>query len=74
MSRKLIFTFFAISFASAGLFAWVYLNKPLAGIEHKGQADSGLVQYVSLATALVSLLAAIVGLLKDSRKSKAGDT
>jgi len=74
MSRKLIFTFFAISFASAALFAWVHLNKPLAGIEHKGQGDSAVVQYVSLATALVSLLTAIVGLLKDSRKSRARDT
>jgi hypothetical protein len=68
MSRKWIFTLFAISFASASLFAWEYLNKPLAGIEHKGQGDSGLVQWVSLATAVVSLLTAIVGLLRDSRK------
>jgi hypothetical protein len=75
MPRKLVTAFLGISLVAFLMFTWFWLNAPPKGIEGKGVPDGSLaVQYVSLATAVVSLLGAIVGLVRDSRNPKGKDT
>jgi hypothetical protein len=73
MSRKLIYLLFALSVCAIGVYAVLHLNAPPSGIESKGDGQSAVAEYVSLATAIVSCLTAIVGLIKTERERKQSD-
>jgi len=74
MSKKLPLTLLIVSLASFGVFFALEWNASPPGIEPKGSDSSLSVQYLSLATAVVSLLTAMIGLIKTTGKSRSGDT
>jgi hypothetical protein len=75
MSRKLLATLLIVGFLALTIYFALRWNAPSSGIETKGSDPSLTVQYLSLATATVSLLTAIVGLLKGTlKKGGSADT
>jgi hypothetical protein len=72
MSGKNLLVLLVICLCALGIFAVTWNNPSPSGIESKGADPSLLVQYVSLATAIISLLAALLGLLNSFRKAKSG--
>jgi O-antigen/teichoic acid export membrane protein len=74
MPKHLVAGLLILSFASLLVFAYFWFNAPPALIETKGAEDSATVQYVSLATAVVSLLTAMVGLLNTRRRAGGGES
>jgi uncharacterized membrane protein YidH (DUF202 family) len=75
MSRKNIAILLIMGLFALLVYAGLSWNATTSGIETKGGSDPSLiVQFLSLATAVVSLLTAIVGLLKGTRKGSSADT
>jgi hypothetical protein len=75
MSRKALATFLIVGLLALLVYFALRWNAPAPGIETKGSDASLTVQYLSLATATVSLVTAIVGLLKGAiKKGSSADT
>jgi hypothetical protein len=72
MPKRLVLILLVISFASFLIFVYFHLASPPPGVESKGEAQSPVFEYVSLATGLVTLATSIVGLIRDVRKTKQG--
>jgi hypothetical protein len=68
--KKLVLVLFLVALVSLAAFVALRLNASPPGIETKGgEASFVTAQFVSLTTSVVSLLTAIVGLIKTTRKN-----
>jgi hypothetical protein len=67
MRRRVIYLLLGLSVCALGAYAWIRLNAPPPGIQSKGGSESMVAEYVSLGTAVVSFLTAVVGLIRTGR-------
>jgi hypothetical protein len=74
MSKKQILIAVTISLLALGAFAFSWISSPSPAVESKGVDQPLAVQYVSLATAVVSMVTAFLGLISSLRKKKSGDS
>ena len=68
MSRKFIVALLFVGLASLIAFMALRFSAPPPGIEAKGGESSLAAQYLSLTTSIVSLLTALVGLIRATKK------
>ena len=69
MSKRLVATLLTIALVSFVAFLAFRYMAPPSGIETKGgESQAWIAQYLSLGTSVVSLLTALVGLVKTAKK------
>jgi hypothetical protein len=73
MSRKFIAMLFIVAIGAFVVYLAVHWSAPSPDIEAKGSSGGGAVEYAALATSIVSLATALVGLIKmllEGRESR----
>ena len=68
MSKRLVAILLTIALVSFVAFLALRYMAPPSGIETKGESQASIAQYLSLGTSVVSLLTALVGLVKTAKK------